>query len=51
MKQKRPAPDLTSLIRIKARELWEKDGCPPGRDFEYWLKAEKIVKKSNHKIG
>ena len=51
MIQKHQVPDLTNLIRRKARELWEKDGCPPGRDMEYWLKAEKIVKKSNHKIG
>jgi hypothetical protein len=29
---------------VKANELWEKDGCKQGRDLDYWLQAEKIVK-------
>ena len=36
--------ELLSLIKEKAAELWEKDGCKSGHDFDYWLKAEKIVK-------
>ncbi|MBU4376043.1 MAG: DUF2934 domain-containing protein [Candidatus Omnitrophica bacterium] len=36
--------DLTNLIREKAKELWEKDGRKQGRDMDYWLQAEKIVK-------
>jgi hypothetical protein len=35
---------LANCIKVKAKELWEKDGCQGGRDLEYWLKAEKIVK-------
>ncbi len=31
-------------IRKKAYELWEQDGCKPGRDLNYWLHAEKTVK-------
>ena len=31
-------------IRRKAYELWEKDGRKQGRDFDYWLTAEKAVK-------
>jgi len=35
---------LTECIKVKAKELWEKDGCKQGRDLDYWLQAEKIVK-------
>jgi hypothetical protein len=31
----------TDLIRQRAYELWEQDGCPEGRDMEYWLRAER----------
>lgn len=44
MKKSCGTKDLTSCIQAKAKELWEKDGCQPGRDLEYWLKAEKIIK-------
>jgi hypothetical protein len=27
-------------ISARARELWEKAGCPPDRDLEFWLAAE-----------
>ncbi len=27
-------------IRQRAYELWEQDGRPEGREFDYWLKAE-----------
>jgi hypothetical protein len=27
-------------IRQRAYELWEQDGCPEGRDMEYWFRAE-----------
>lgn len=36
--------DAQECIKIKAYELWEKDGRKQGRDIEYWLKAEKTVK-------
>ena len=36
--------DLTNCIKQKAKELWEKDGCKQGRDLDYWLQAERIVK-------
>lgn len=36
--------DLTARIREKARDLWEKGGRQQGKDLEYWLQAEKIVK-------
>ncbi len=49
MEKKRKAIDLTEYIKIKARELWEKDGCKQGRDLDYWLQAEKIVKSQTRK--
>ena len=42
--------DLTDCIRKKAYELWQKDGCKQGRDFDYWLQAEKIVKNQNRPL-
>jgi hypothetical protein len=27
-------------IRIRAREIWEENGCPAGRDEEFWFQAE-----------
>jgi hypothetical protein len=36
--------DLTERIRRKAREIWEKKGRTQGKDLEYWLEAEKLVK-------
>ena len=44
MKKECKEIDLTDYIKIKARELWEKDGCKQGRDLDYWLQAEKIIK-------
>jgi hypothetical protein len=41
--------DMTELIRQKAKELWEKDGCKQGRDMEYWFQAEKIIKGQTRK--
>lgn len=44
MKKKCKEIDLTDCIKIKARELWKKDGCKQDHDLDYWLEAEKIVK-------
>lgn len=30
-------------IAALARQLWELDGQQPGRDLEYWLKAEQQI--------
>ena len=27
-------------IKARARELWEQNGCPTGRDLEFWPQAE-----------
>jgi len=44
MKNKCKNSELTDRIKEKAKELWQKDGCKQGRDLNYWLQAEKIVK-------
>ena len=41
--------DLTNCIKQQAYELWKKDGCKQGHDMDYWLKAEKAVKRSSNK--
>jgi hypothetical protein len=27
---------------------WQKDGCPSGRDLEYWLEAEHQLRATRH---
>ena len=44
MNKKCKNTNLTECIKVKAKELWEKDGCKQGRDLDYWLQAEKVVK-------
>ncbi len=42
--------DALDCIRVKAYELWEKDGRRNGNDIYYWLEAENTVKPHiNHK--
>ena len=36
--------ELIEKIKGKAKELWEKKGCPQGQDQEIWLEAESLVK-------
>ena len=30
-------------ISARAREIWEQNGCPAGRDLEFWLRAESEI--------
>ena len=39
-----PQDQLTDMIRKKAYEFYEKRGKKQGRDLDYWLQAEKVVK-------
>jgi hypothetical protein len=32
--------DVEDRIRSRAFEMWQDEGCPGGRDLEFWLKAE-----------
>lgn len=33
-------------IRKRAREIWEENGRPAGRDEEFWFQAERELKKA-----
>jgi hypothetical protein len=35
------APDSSKKIEQRAHELWEAEGCPEGRELEFWLQAER----------
>lgn len=35
------AEDREARIRERAREIWENQGQPEGKDLEHWMEAEK----------
>ena len=35
-------PDLAQAVRATAYFLWEQDGRPEGRSFDYWLRAKEM---------
>jgi hypothetical protein len=37
-------------IKARARELWEQNGCPAGRDLEFWLQAESEIKSHERQV-
>jgi hypothetical protein len=38
---------LNQKIRDKARELWELEGCPEGRELLHWDMARELVTQEN----
>jgi hypothetical protein len=36
-------PARDERIRVRAYHLWEADGCPTGREVEYWERARELV--------
>lgn len=36
-------------ISKRAREIWEREGRPEGRDMEHWLQAEKELRGQSSK--
>ncbi len=40
-----PQSEMEKMIRDKAQEIYQKNGCQPGSDLANWLEAEKIVKR------
>ena len=38
-------------IRARAQRLWEENGKPPGRDVEFWLRAEREIQDKSGKAG
>jgi Protein of unknown function (DUF2934) len=41
LQQRLAARRSKEAIRARARELWEQQGRPTGRDLEFWLQAER----------
>ena len=40
LRQRLQARRIKHAISARAREIWEQNGCPAGRDLEFWLRAE-----------
>lgn len=36
------SPETEQRIRERAYHLWQEDGCPHGRDVEYWERASEL---------
>ena len=36
--------DIDNAIRSRAYEFWQAEGGMPGRELDYWLKAEAEIK-------
>jgi hypothetical protein len=30
-----------------AKQIWEQEGCQAGRDLDYWLRAEQVLRPSS----
>jgi hypothetical protein len=43
LRQRREARRAKQAISARAREIWEQNGRPAGRDLEFWLQAESEV--------
>ena len=43
-----PDPAREARIRERAYHLWEADGCPHGRDRDYWERAEALIGMEEH---
>jgi hypothetical protein len=40
-----------SLVAQRAYEIWQREGCPEGRDMEHWLRAESELGATNELAG
>ena len=40
LQQRLEARRTKQAISARAREIWEQNGCPAGRDLEFWFQAE-----------
>jgi len=38
---------VNEVVRARARELWETNGQPAGRDLEFWLQAERELREAD----
>jgi hypothetical protein len=49
LQQRREARRTKHAISARAREIWEQNGCPAGRDLEFWLQAESELSEDERK--
>ena len=47
LRQHREARRMKHEITSRARAIWEQNGCPSGRDLEFWLEAEAEIRERN----
>jgi hypothetical protein len=43
LRQRLEARSTNQAIPVRAREIWEQNGCPADRDLEFWLQAESEI--------
>ena len=43
LRQRREARRTKQEITLRAHEIWQQNGCPSGRDLEFWLQAESEI--------
>ena len=43
LRQRREARRMKQEVAVRAREIWEQNGRPSGRDLEFWLQAESEI--------
>jgi len=51
LRQRLAARRTTEEIRARARELWELEGRPAGRDLDIWLQAERELTGGDEESG
>lgn len=39
-----PESEIVERIRQRAHQIWEQEGCPDGREFEHWKRAERELR-------
>ena len=49
LRQRLEARRVKQEITVRAREIWERNGCPSGRDLEFWLQAESELSEEERK--
>lgn len=45
LRRRSEARQTNDAIQTRARELWEQNGCPAGRDLDFWLQAESEISR------
>jgi hypothetical protein len=46
-----PSAEQIERIRVRAYHLWLADGCPEGRDEEFWQRAEELQAMADYPVA